>query len=37
VILRLSRSLPALWPLVRLSLRRPLASLQLVRAFLPGC
>jgi digeranylgeranylglycerophospholipid reductase len=36
VILRLARSLPALWPLVRLSLRRPLASLQLLRAFLPG-
>jgi flavin-dependent dehydrogenase len=36
VILRLARTLPALWPLVRLSLRRPLASLQLVRAFLPG-
>jgi geranylgeranyl reductase family protein len=36
LILRLARSLPALWPLVRLSLRRPLASLQLARAFLPG-
>ncbi len=35
-ILRLARSLPALWPLLRLSLRRPLASLQLLRAFLPG-
>jgi len=36
VLLRLVRTLPALWPLVRLSLRRPLASLQLLRAFLPG-
>jgi flavin-dependent dehydrogenase len=36
VILRLARSLPALWPLVSLSLRRPLASLHLLRAFLPG-
>ena len=36
VILRLARTLPALWPLARLSLRRPLASLQLARAFLPG-
>jgi digeranylgeranylglycerophospholipid reductase len=36
VILRLARSFPALWPLLRLSLRRPLASLQLLRAFLPG-
>jgi digeranylgeranylglycerophospholipid reductase len=36
VLLRLARTLPALWPLVRLSLRRPLASLQLLRAFLPG-
>jgi digeranylgeranylglycerophospholipid reductase len=35
VILRLARSFPALWPLLRLSLRRPLASLQLLRAFLP--
>ena len=35
VVLRLTRSLPALWPLLRLSLRRPLASLQLLRAFLP--
>ena len=34
VILRLARSLPALWPLLRLSLGRPLASLQLLRAFL---
>jgi geranylgeranyl reductase family protein len=33
---RLTRSFPALWPLVRLSLRHPLASLQLLRAFLPG-
>jgi digeranylgeranylglycerophospholipid reductase len=37
VLLRLARSLPALWPLVRLSVRRPLASLQLLRAFLPRC
>ena len=36
VILRLAHSLPALWPLVRLSLRRPLASLQMLRALLPG-
>lgn len=36
VIMRLAQSLPALWPLLRLSLRRPLASLQLVRAFLPS-
>ena len=36
VILRLARSLPALWPLARLSLRRPLASFHLLRAFLPG-
>jgi digeranylgeranylglycerophospholipid reductase len=36
VILRLARTLPALWPLARLSLRRPLATLQLLRAFLPG-
>jgi len=36
VILRLARTLPALWPLAQLSLRRPLASLQLLRAFLPG-
>jgi geranylgeranyl reductase family protein len=36
VILRLVRALPAAWPLMRLSFRRPLASLQLVRAFLPG-
>lgn len=36
VILRLARSLPALWPLMRLSLRRPLASLQMLRALLPG-
>lgn len=35
VILRLARSLPALWPLARLSLRRPLASFHLLRAFLP--
>ncbi len=35
VILRLARSLPALWPLLRLSLRRPLASFELLRAFLP--
>jgi geranylgeranyl reductase family protein len=35
VILRLARSPQALWPLVRLSLRRPLASLQLMRAFFP--
>lgn len=36
VILRLVRSVPALLPLLRLSLRRPLATLHLVRAFLPG-
>ncbi len=36
VILRLTRTLPALWPLARLTLRRPLASLHLLRAFLPG-
>ena len=36
VVLRLARSLPALWPLVLLSLRRPLASVHLLRAFLPG-
>jgi hypothetical protein len=36
LVLRLTRSLPALWPLARLSLRRPLASIQLLRAFLPG-
>src|SRR3972149_5892256 len=36
VLLRLARTLPALWPLVRLSLRPPLASLHLLRAFLPG-
>lgn len=34
VVLRLARSLPALWPLVRLTLRRPLASLRLLPAFL---
>jgi hypothetical protein len=33
---RLVSSLPALGPLLRLSLRHPLASLQLLRAFLPG-
>lgn len=36
VILRLLRTLPALWPIARLSLRRPLATLQLMRALLPG-
>ncbi len=36
LVLRLTRTLPALWPLARLSLRRPLASIQLLRAFLPG-
>jgi geranylgeranyl reductase family protein len=36
LVLRLARTLPALWPLARLSLRRPLASIQLLRAFLPG-
>ena len=35
VLLRLARSLPAVWPLARLSLGRPLASLHLLRAFLP--
>jgi flavin-dependent dehydrogenase len=36
VILRLLRALPALWPLAKMSARHPLASLQLLRALLPG-